>query len=395
MLPELIEEVSIFISLLEGLAGSEGKWGPMFQLEEKTTNLTFDIICRAALGLRLNEQQRTESSPLKLALLDQIRLMSLGANAGRALPIGRMPWHNAAIRRNNKTLRDLLMPQIQSKLETGPNDSQVRTIIDLAIKYIDKDDPNASIATPNAEFVDRLISNLKAFLFAGHDTTAATLCLMFKLLQDNPECLAKLRAEHDAVLGPDPSHAVDVLKKSPHLLYSLPYTLGVIKETLRLNPLAATLRDPPPGFFLTAPGSSLRYPMEGWGVWLSAPGVARNPNYWLRPNEFIPERWTVPDGDPLHPVNNHAWAPFSIGPRNCIGMELALVELRIVSVLVSRTVEIEEAWDDWDKQRGSKATPNAKIDGERLYWAGDGIVHPKDGMPVHVRLREHSPAVSA
>jgi hypothetical protein len=35
----------------------------------------------------------------------------------------------------------------------------------------------------------------------------------------------------------------------------------------------------------------------------------------------------------------------------------------------------------------------AEIGGERLYWGGDGTVHPKDGMPVHVRLRERSPAI--
>lgn len=49
MLPELLEEASIFVSQLEGLAGSEGKWGSVFRFEEKTTNLTFDIICRATL----------------------------------------------------------------------------------------------------------------------------------------------------------------------------------------------------------------------------------------------------------------------------------------------------------------------------------------------------------
>ncbi|KAI0968341.1 vera protein [Xylaria arbuscula] len=393
MLPALIEEVSIFASQLEKLAGGQGTWGSVFRLDERTINLTFDIICRAALGMRLNEQQRTDSSPLKLALLDQIRIMNMGANAARALPIGRMPWHDIASRRNNKTIRDLIMPQIQDKLQADSNDSQVKTIVDLAIKYIDKDDPNATREKPNAEFVDRLIANLKAFLFAGHDTTAATICFMAKLLQDNPECMAQLRAEHDAVLGPDPSQAADVLTQSPHLLYALPYTLGAIKETLRLYPLAATLRQPPPGFSLTAPGSPLRYPMDGWGVWLSAPGVARNPNYWARPDEFLPERWTVPEGHPLHPVNNNAWAPFSIGPRNCIGMELALIELRIFSVLTARRFDIEEAWDKWDAQKSSKATPDAKIDGQRLYSSGNGIVHPKDGMPVHVRLREHTPAV--
>jgi len=49
MLPELIDEVSIFTSLLEARAGKGGKWGSVFQLEEKTTNLTFDVISMAAL----------------------------------------------------------------------------------------------------------------------------------------------------------------------------------------------------------------------------------------------------------------------------------------------------------------------------------------------------------
>ncbi|KAI0409159.1 vera protein [Xylaria palmicola] len=400
MLPELIEEVSIFTSQLENLAGSGGGWSPVFQLEEKTTNLTFDIICRAALpvlimysGMRLNEQRRSEPSPLKHALLDQIRVMNNGANAARAIPLGRMPWHNAAARRNNRTIRDFVMPLIQSKLQTDTDGTHVKTIVDLAIKYVDKDDPNASREKPNAEFVDRLISNLKAFLFAGHDTTAATICFMVKLLQDHPACLARLRAEHDAVLGPDPGRAVYALQQAPHLLYALPYTLGVIKETLRLYPLAATLREAPPGFGLTAPGSPTRYPVDGWGLWLSAPGVSRHPDYWPRPDEFLPERWTAPEGDALHPVNHNAWAPFSIGPRNCIGMELALIELRIISVLISRRFDIEEAWDKWDRQRQSQTTAHDTINGERLYGAGNGIVHPKDGMPVHVRLRQHTPAV--
>lgn len=32
-------------------------------------------------------------------------------------------------------------------------------------------------------------------------------------------------------------------------------------------------------------------------------------------------------------------------------MELALVELRLVAVLVARNFDIEEAWADWDTQK--------------------------------------------
>lgn len=49
MLPEVIEETMVFVEGLKEMAGKDGAWGSVFQLEKRTTNLTFDIICRAAL----------------------------------------------------------------------------------------------------------------------------------------------------------------------------------------------------------------------------------------------------------------------------------------------------------------------------------------------------------
>ncbi|XXH01371.1 hypothetical protein Hte_007731 [Hypoxylon texense] len=354
LLPELIEEAQVFVSELRKLAGENGEWGPVFQLEEKTTNLTFDIIVRASVDLRLHEQSRPTPSPLKKALMEQIEFMGMMGNAARGLPSVKMPWHYAAIKRNNQAIRDVLLPQIENKLQSDFRpDQKKKTIVDLAIKHIDKDDPSASRDRPDAEFVDRLVANLKAFIFAGHDTTSSTICYMAKELQDRPACLARLREEHDAVLGPDPDAAAAVLSASPHVLYALPYTLAVVKETLRLHPLAATVRTAAasPGFALAAPGSPRRYPMDGFGPWLAAPIVQRNPDYWPRPDDFLPERWLVPESDPLHAAGKEAWTPFSLGPRNCIGMELAMIELRLVAVLMARTFDIEEAWGEWDKKQ--------------------------------------------
>lgn len=49
ILPEVIEEANVFVDGLKDMAGEGGGWGSVFQLEKRTTNLTFDIICRAAL----------------------------------------------------------------------------------------------------------------------------------------------------------------------------------------------------------------------------------------------------------------------------------------------------------------------------------------------------------
>ncbi|KAI1204226.1 cytochrome P450 4V3 [Annulohypoxylon truncatum] len=396
LLPEIIEEALVFVNGLKDLAGTDGNWGPVFQLEEKTINLTFDVIVRASIDLRLREQSRKSSSPLKAALLKQTKMMGMVTDVARMLPLVRMPWHHAAIRRNNEDMRKVLLPQIESKLRSDAStNQQKKTIVDVAMKYVDKDDPSVSKEKPDAVFVDRLIANLKAFIFAGHDTTSSTICFMVKLMQDHPEKLAKVRAEHDSVLGPDPEKAAEILTTSPHLLYSLPYTLGVIKETLRLYPLAATVRDSKTvsGFALTVPGSlPTTYPLDGFGPWLAVHGLQRNPDYWPRPNEFLPERWLAVEGDSLYVATKEAWAAFSLGPRNCIGMELAMIELRLVSVLIARTFDIEEAWAEWDEKQGSKATPTHIVNGERLYEIGSGTVHPKDGMPVHVRLRAHKPA---
>ncbi|KAB8075525.1 cytochrome P450 [Aspergillus leporis] len=174
---------------------------------------------------------------------------------------------------------------------------------------------------------------------------------------DNPKCLEQLRAEHDAVLGPDPQKAVEVLTETPHLIQNLPYTLAVIKKTLRLYPIESTVREGTLGYFLTTKGETTQ---DGWAPWAAITVIQRDPTYWPRSDEFLPERWTVKANHPLHPILKHAWLAFAIGmyyytlpssPRNSIGMELALTELKLVSVLTARMLHIQEAWDEWDQKQ--------------------------------------------
>lgn len=49
IIPEIIEETLIFTEGLHQMAGANGTWGPMFTLANRTSNLTLDVIFRAAL----------------------------------------------------------------------------------------------------------------------------------------------------------------------------------------------------------------------------------------------------------------------------------------------------------------------------------------------------------
>lgn len=49
LVPAMLEEALVFIDVLENFAGKDGEWGEVFQLEQKTTDLTFDVIGRAIL----------------------------------------------------------------------------------------------------------------------------------------------------------------------------------------------------------------------------------------------------------------------------------------------------------------------------------------------------------
>lgn len=258
------------------------------------------------------------------------------------------PWQNKAVDRNNRIVQHQLQPNIVRSLETSLKPAKKKTVLNLALMHLAEEAGGRPIdPTTDPLMMDTILGNLKTFLVAGHETTASALCFMFKVLQDNPDCMAKVRAEHDEVLGLDPDQAADILSKSPQLLGSLRYTHAVIKETLRLYQLASTMRGGEPGFYLSDATTGLQYPTEGFLVWDGGPGMQHDPSLWPHVDKFIPDRWLVPAEDPLHPIKD-AWRAFARGPRDCIGQEIALVEIKLVAALIMRKYDVEEAWDEWD-----------------------------------------------
>ena len=73
--------------------------------------------------------------------------------------------------------------------------------------------------------------------------------------------------------------------------------------------------------------------------------MVRNARYFARPHEFVPERWLPKDhefyDDQFSGDCKEASKPFSIGPRQCIGMSLAYAEWRLVLTKLVRRFDWE------------------------------------------------------
>ena len=225
---------------------------------------------------------------------------------------------------------------------------------------------------------------IRTFLFAGHDTTSSSLCHTFYLLNKNPGTLKKLRDEHDELLGSDSADAASIISRNPQTLNQLVYTTSVIKEAMRLFPPASAARQGIDGVDIIDDEGG-RYPTGNTMVWVLHQPIQRNPKYWPRPDEFLPERWLVGPSDPLYPTK-WAWRPFEFGPRNCIGQGLVMNELKVILALTAREFDVKDAYEEFDRLHPQAGV--VAVNDEGAYQIEKRGAHPADYLPCRVSFRQ-------
>jgi cytochrome P450 len=355
--------------------------------------LTVDIIGKVALDMQLNTQR--ENNPMVTALREQAHLVpnsgALNPLAGWS-PIGIYKrWRNSRIMVSylDKVLEDRLANQQPNP--SGEKKPRARTIIDLALESYRYQTASPSLTSLPNDFKTHAITQIRIFLFAGHDTTSSAITYALYLLQKYPQTLSLLRAEHNALLGPV-SSTPSTLEKDPHLLNKLPYTTAVIKESLRLFPAASGLRTPSPDLVLRDPKTGDILPtIENMLLWIPHFGLHRDKKIWgSDANSFNPSRFLSENASSLPEA---AYRPFERGIRNCIGQDLAMLEARIVLALVVRRFDFKPAFGALDQlsRDGSKwvedlrwRTGKQDLDGEEAYPVLIGSAKPREGMPVWV-----------
>lgn len=111
-------------------------------------------------------------------------------------------------------------------------------------------------------------------------------------------------------------------------------------------------------------------------------------------DEFKPQRFLPGKADKL-PAN--AWRPFERGPRNCIGQELALIEMKVILAITLREFEITTAFDEletlsrdgtlWAKNASFREGPQ-EVFGDPMYQTLLAAGKPREGHPVRINRRK-------
>ncbi len=215
-----------------------------------------------------------------------------------------------------------------------------------------------------------LLDEAITLLFAGQDTSAATLSWTLHLLSLHPDKQEMVAKELRSVLG-------DVVGKlvSKSMISQMPYLDAVIKESMRLYPVAPFIvrmlttditipNDETHTSDKYTSKKTITLPASTFAcIWIYA--LHRNPKLWDRPNEFLPERWIDPTlrSRDLGQEEYGAYMPFAIGPRNCLGQPLAQVILRVVLARILITYVVVdpkfEALQRMGKLRGIDFDPNS------------------------------------
>ncbi len=176
----------------------------------------------------------------------------------------------------------------------------------------------------NALSDEQLIAHTNILLVAGHETSTSLSAWLLYLLAQHPEYEERVLGEQAALLSDDAPPTLDAIKKMRVLDNAL-------SEAERLYP---PVGNGPRGVVTDFEFGGYHIPASSF-VFYSIAGAHFLPSIWQKPAAFDPDRFAAPREE-------HKWQPYSLvgfggGPRICIGINFAQVEIKaMVSHLLRR-----------------------------------------------------------
>ncbi|KAG2760278.1 hypothetical protein JG687_00010687 [Phytophthora cactorum] len=208
-----------------------------------------------------------------------------------------------------------------------------RTTKDVVSLFLDAHDEQKALAEEGDTQLDAnfLRDIAVVVLLAGMDTTAWSLSWLIVMLNRNPKVETKLRQELREKLPrlfSDPSY-VPTMEDVEGLVY----LDAVLRENLRLNPVVPLNAKEANRDTTLVDGTFVK---KGTRVYIPSYTLGRMKSVWGRDaSKFKPERWLMQDpwtGElTIRPVSAFQFVSFHAGPRTCLGMRFAMLEMKTVT----------------------------------------------------------------
>lgn len=222
------------------------------------------------------------------------------------------------------------------------------SIKDVFGLFTDARDPETGELSLSPLDVRRNSSN---FIVAGSDTTASSIAASFFYLSNNPNAYAKVAQEVRSAF-----HSVSDIRAGP-VLNSCAYLRAAVNETLRMAPVAAQplWREADRGGCMVD-GEIIP---AGLNVGAGIFSLHRNPKAFPNPYKYDIERWILQPGKNEEKEKeriremSRSFAPFSVGPRQCIAKNFAMMELLLTMANVFFQLEFEKVGNLGQGKKGA------------------------------------------
>ncbi|CAN7060849.1 unnamed protein product [Brassica oleracea var. botrytis] len=285
-------------------------------------SFTASIICRLAFGQNFHECEFVDMERVEELVLESET--SLGSLAfADFFPAGwiidRLSGQHSKVKKAFAKLTNFFQYVIDDHLKNGQAQDH-SDIISVMLDMISKPTKGDSFKVTD----DHLKGVMSDVFLAGVNAGAITMIWAMTELSRHPRVMKKLQEEIRTTLGPNKEKITEEdLEKAEYLKL-------VIEETFRLHPPAPLLLPRLTMSDVKIQGYNIP---KNTMIQINTYAIGRDPKYWTKPDEFIPERFV---DNPVEYKGKHfELLPFGAGRRICPGMGtgITIVELGLLNLL--------------------------------------------------------------
>jgi cytochrome P450 len=274
--------------------------------------LTLKIVSVALFSTDIS----ADADRLGQAVRETFEHVSYRMNHAFSLPESVPTRRNRRFKQSLRLLDEMVFGLINRRRRTGEDKG------DLLAMLLAARDEDTGEGMSNQQLRDEVMT----LILAGHETTGAALSWTWYLLSQNPEARSKLQAELDNELNGRTPAFED--------LDRLAYNRMVFAESMRLYPPAWGLPREAIGDDTLGGHHIPARSLVNLSQWVTH----RHPDFWEKPEQFDPERFT-PERSEGRP--RFAYFPFGAGARQCIGNNFALMEAQLALATLAQRFTLD------------------------------------------------------